>query len=100
MNRMKNIFPKITVREMPSQDGFPRLVRVYNRRQIFEMIMGLALLMVRGIGIILLAVSLLDFYFFTYTCTVRNMKDGKTYLMDKSEWSKYRKLAKEQKSKD
>lgn len=97
MNRLKNIFPKKTVTELYDEDGnLPKLFRAYGNRQIFEVVIGLATLMMRGLGLIFLVGSLLDLYFFSYTFKVRNMKTGSTYLMDKPEWKKYHKIYKEQ----
>ena len=46
--------------------------------------------MIRGVGILFLIASLLDLYAFSYVLNVRNLDTGKTFLMDKPEWKKYR----------
>jgi len=81
------------------KNQLPKLFRTYNRRQFFELVIGLITLMFRGIGIIFLIVSLLDLYFFSAIYKVRNMQTGETFKMERSEWSHYRKLYKEQKNK-
>ncbi|AUI71278.1 hypothetical protein COSHB9_12830 [Companilactobacillus alimentarius] len=97
MHRLKNIFPKKTVRDLYDQDGnLPKLFRTYNRRQLFELIIGLATVMLGGLGILFLILSLLDLYVFSYTLNIRNMSTGATVLMDKPEWQKYRQLYKQQ----
>ena len=75
----------------------PKIFRTYNKRQYIELFIGLATLFLRGIGVVLLFVSLLDLYFFSAVLTVRNMDTGETFLMDKSEWQKYRKNYKQDK---
>ncbi|MFC6177062.1 hypothetical protein ACFQAV_09425 [Companilactobacillus huachuanensis] len=77
----------------------PKLFRTYNRRQFFELLIGLATLVVRGIGILFLIASLMDLYFFSTVYKVRNMHTGETFLMERNEWSHYRKLYKEQNKK-
>jgi len=97
MNRYKRQLETITMEQLYQMDELPKLFRTYNKRQIIEMIVGLATFMIRGIGVIFLLVSLLDYAFFSYTYVVRNMKTGDSYSMDKAEWKRYRKAFKEQK---
>ncbi|WP_281176204.1 hypothetical protein [Companilactobacillus heilongjiangensis] len=40
----------------------------------------------------------MDLYFFSTVYKVRNMQTGETFLMERNEWSHYRKLYKEQKN--
>ncbi|GEO78003.1 hypothetical protein FD29_GL001373 [Companilactobacillus mindensis DSM 14500] len=75
----------------------PKLFRTFNKRQYIELFIGLVTLFLRGIGGIFLIISLLDFYFFSAVLTVRNMNTGETFLMDKTEWQKYRKNYKQAK---
>ncbi|GEO63206.1 hypothetical protein LNA01_03890 [Companilactobacillus nantensis] len=60
------------------------------------MLIGLATLFFRGIGVLLLIASLMDLYFFSTVYKVRNMQTGETFLMERNEWTHYRKLYKMQ----
>ncbi|GEO57049.1 hypothetical protein [Companilactobacillus bobalius] len=91
MRNFKNLLTKKSTAELYDQDGkLPKLFRTYNKRQYFELFIGLATLMIRGVGILFLVASLLDLYVFSYVLNVRNLDTGKTFLMDKPEWKKYR----------
>jgi len=99
MRNFKIVLPKKTSREVCGQNiqDIPKLFRTYNKRQLFEVLIGLVTLFVRGIGGIILIASLLDLYVFSYVYKVRNMQTGETFLMDKPEWKKYRSLVKKTK---
>lgn len=99
MYRQRKKLDTITMKQLYQYEKLPKLFRTYNRRQMFEMIAGLATIMFKGIGILILLASLLDLYFFSYTFTVRDMKTGESYLMSKPEWKEYRKVYKEENSK-
>ncbi|WP_159102838.1 hypothetical protein, partial [Companilactobacillus paralimentarius] len=87
MRNFKNLLTKKTIAELYDQDGkLPKLFRTYNKRQYIELFIGLATLMIRGVGILFLIASLLDLYAFSYVLNVRNLDTGKTFLMDKPEW--------------
>jgi len=96
--RFKNILPTKTAQELYNEDSdLPKLFKAYGNRQYIELFIGIVTIMVRGIGVIFLLASLLDLYMFSYTFKVRNMQTGKTFLMSKPEWKKYREMFKEQK---
>lgn len=97
IKNFEKYLPTKKVRQLyDSNNDLPKLFRTYNRRQMIELLLGLVTLFFKGLGVLLLIVSLLDLYFFSGTYKVRDMQTGETFLMERSEWNHYRKLYKEQ----